>query len=90
MKHVVVSLSGGNFGRFIDDIRAEIKWLNISFEEVPFGEQMILSIPPSTKTCIIDSRNTKEIKSNSPLYSELLNLTLQQLKNFNNPNFNLE
>lgn len=72
-----------NFGKFIDDVKKEIKLLNISFEEVPFGETMILSIPNSTKKYILDSRYIGEIEYNTPMYSELLKMTIEQLKMFN-------
>lgn len=72
-----------NFGKFIDDIRKEIKWLNVSFEEVPFGEAMVLTIPPSSKKYIVDTRKIGKIEYDTPMYSELLEMTIEQLKRFN-------
>lgn len=69
-----------NFGKFIDEIRKEIKWLNVNFEEVPFGESMTLTIPPSTKKIVIDSTKIGKIDYDSPIYLELLNMTIEQLK----------
>jgi hypothetical protein len=74
-----------NFGKFIDDVKKEIKLLNISFEEVPFGEIMILSIPNSTKKYIVDSRYIGDIEYNTSMYFELVKITIEQLKMFNKP-----
>ena len=78
-----------NFGKFIDDIRKEIKWLNVSFEEVPFGESMIITIPPSSKKYIVDTRKIGKIEYDTPMYSELLEMTIEHLKRFNETNENL-
>ena len=72
-----------NFGKFIDDIRKEIKWLNVTFEEVPFGESMIITIPPSTKKYICDTTKIRKIEYDTPMYSELLEMTIEQLRMFN-------
>jgi len=72
-----------NLGKFIDDIRKEIKWLNVSFEEVPFGEAMVLTIPSSSKKYIVDTRKIGKIEYDTPMYSELLGMTIEHLKRFN-------
>lgn len=72
-----------NFGKFIDDIRKEIKWLNVSFEEVAFGETMVLTIPPSGKKYIVDTTKIGKIEYDTPMYSELLEMTIEQLVRFN-------
>ena len=78
-----------NFGKFIDDIRKEIKWLNVSFEEVPFGESMVLTILPSSKKYIVDTRKIGKIEYDTPMYSELLEMTIEHLKRFNQSDENL-
>ena len=78
-----------NFGKFIDDIRKEIKWLNVTFEEVPFGESMIITIPPSSKKYIVDTRKIGKIEYDTPMYSELLEMTIEHLKRFNESDENL-
>lgn len=71
------------FGKFIDDIRKKIKYINIQFSEEPFGESMTITIPPSTKSYIIDTTKIGKIEYDSPMYMELLEMTIEQLKMFN-------
>jgi len=71
------------YGKFIDDIKKEIKKFNVQFEEVPFGESMTITISPSTKKYVIDSTYIGEIEYDTPMYDELLKMTLCELKSFN-------
>ena len=45
----------GNFGKLIDDVRKEIKWINVFFEEIPYGEIVIITVPNSNKQYTIDT-----------------------------------
>jgi hypothetical protein len=72
------------FGKFIDDIRKEFKWLTISFEEVPFGEALVITTPYSTKKYIVNTNNIGKINYDSEMYHELLDLTITSLNNMKN------
>jgi hypothetical protein len=68
-------------GRFIDDIRKEIKWFNVNFEPDPFGEQMTITFPPKTTiSYVVSDWKLGEIEYGSPQYKELLELTLEHLR----------
>lgn len=71
-----------NFGKLIDDIRKNIKLINIQFEEVPLGDSMVITIPPSKRKIIIDTTKTRALEYNTPMYEELLNMTIEELKTF--------
>lgn len=71
-----------NFGKLIDDIRKNIKLINIQFEEVPLGDSMVITIPPSKRKIIIDTTKTGALEYNTPMYEELLNMTIEELKTF--------
>lgn len=76
------------FGRFIDDVRKEIKSLNVSFSPVPVekiglhssGETMTLSESESKTEFIVDTSFTGEIVYDTPEYQELLNFAISALK----------
>lgn len=73
------------FGNFIDDIRKDIKYFNISFEKSLFGDKMIISVPnKSNRSLIIDNDYITNIKHNSNLYIELLELTKSNINNMLN------
>lgn len=71
------------FGQFIDDIRKEIKVIDIKFLEEPLGESMTITVPLSNKKYIVDTTMIGKIKYNTVAYSELLEMTLKYLKTFN-------
>jgi len=66
------------FGKLIDDIRKEIKYINISFEEVPFGEIMTIKIPNKPNRMIVI--NSKLI--NNKDYTDILETSIKTLKLF--------
>lgn len=68
------------FGKFIDDIRKEIKYFNAKFESCPFGDRMIITFPPKTISFTISREYLGEINYNSPMHTELLDLTLDHLR----------
>ncbi len=68
-----------NFGQFIDEIRKEIKIVNFSFN----NDDMTITIPPSTKECVIKSYNIGGLEYGSDSYKELLEMVIEQLKLFN-------
>jgi len=72
-----------NFGKLIDDVRKEVKWINIQFNEVPFGESMTITVPHSTKKYVIDTTQVGKIEYDTPMYLELLKMTIEELQMFN-------
>lgn len=71
------------YGKFIDDIRKEIKEFNIQFEESPWGDEMIITIPPSTKKYILKPKELGYKMPEGEMYKELLEMSIEQLKLFN-------
>lgn len=71
-----------NFGRFIDDIRKEYKWINVLFEEIPFGEEVTITIPESTKRFVVRTPLIGDIQYDTKIYKEFLQLALDELKAF--------
>lgn len=70
-----------NFYKFIDDIRKEIKCLDVSFV---YGDTtMILTVPPSQKKYVVDPLNIGKIEYDTPEYRELLEMTVELLQGFN-------
>jgi len=70
------------FGKFIDDIREKVKWINISFEEEPLGESMTIRIPNSRKRFVIDTTKIGKLEYGTPAYDELLEMSIEQLEGF--------
>ena len=71
-----------NFGKFIDDIRKEIKELNVYFKQVDSGEIMTIELPKSQKKFIVDTTIIGKIKYDTPEYLELLEMTIETLNDF--------
>lgn len=71
------------YGKIIDDIRKEIKEFNVQFEESPWGDEMIITIPPSTIKLIIKPKELGYEMPKGELYKELLEMSIEQLKMFN-------
>lgn len=71
-----------NFGRFIDDIRKELKWINVLFEEIPFGEEITITVPDSSKKLVVRTPLIGDIQYDTKIYKEFLQLALDTLKAF--------
>ena len=72
------------FGRMIDDISNEIKCFNLSFKNVPHGKSMIINIPPSNSSMIIDTTKIGDIDYGSNNYKKLIQMIIKDLNKFNN------
>lgn len=70
------------FGKFIDDIREEINWINVSFEQEPYGESMTIMVPSSTRKYIVYTEKIGKIEYCTKMYDELLKMTLEILNRF--------
>ena len=70
-----------NFRKFIDDIRKEIKCLDVSFAYEDYS--MVLTVPPSQRKYVVSTLNIGKIEYDTPEYRELLEMTVELLQGFN-------
>lgn len=72
------------FESLLKEILIQIKDVNISYDEIPFGKCYELTIPSTKKKYLIDTTKLGKIEYKSPIYDELLNLSVKTLNNFKN------
>lgn len=61
------------------DIREKFSEINISFQDVPFGDRMRIQLNTSKQGLIVDTTQIGNIDYNSEEYNELLNLLVHDL-----------
>lgn len=74
------------YGRLINDIRKQIKELNLRFEESPYGDKMIITVPPCKVSYVVDPHYIDNFYEDEKMYEEFLQMSIDQIKTFKEQN----